>query len=209
MNQILNTQMFKKNKKNIRKFKILLCFSLFSIVLFSVYWFYSYNSSDNKNVSEGLLSNFNIERLYSYGQDYTTVILNENNDFFVIGIIEISKINVKYPILSKVNDDLLKVSTCRFYGPYPNEVGNLCIAGHNYDDDRFFSNLYKLNIGDTINIYDLNNFVVSYNVYDKFEVSENNTSATNQNTNNKREITLVTCNNVTKNRLIIKAKEKT
>ena len=109
--------------------------------------------------------------------------------------------------MSDTNDELLKISPCRFYGPYPNEIGNLCIAGHNYDDDRFFSNLYKLSLGDMIKIYDSNNSYISYYVYDKFEVIKSDTSCTNQDTNGKREITLVTCNNVNKNRLVIKAKE--
>lgn len=136
-----------------------------------------------------------------------TVKLNENYNFFVIGIINIPKINIQYPILSDTNDEFLKISACRFFGPYPNEIGNLCIAAHNYNDSRFFSNLNKLTIGDSINISDSSNKVITYYVYDKFEVSDNNSYCMNQDTGGKREITLVTCNNVSKNRLIVKAKE--
>lgn len=35
------------------------------------------------------------------------------------------------------------------------KYGNLCIAGHNYNNYQFFSRLKKLNIGDIIYIYDL------------------------------------------------------
>ena len=128
------------------------------------------------------------------------------NNFVMIGYIEIPKINIKYPILSNISDELLKVSPCRFYGPLPNENGNLCIAAHNYDDNRFFGNLYKLNIGDMINIYDSSNNVTHYYVYDKFESSEKDTSCINQDVHVLKELTLITCNNLNKNRLIIKSK---
>ena len=157
-------------------------------------------------MSSILLNSFNIQRLYSDKKDYITIPLNSNEDFFVIGNIQIPSIEINYPILSNANDELLKIAPCRFYGPYPNEIGNLCIAGHNYDDNRFFSNLHKLNIGDKINIYDSNNYLITYYVYKKYEINKNDTSCTSQNTYGKKEITLVTCNNLNDNRLIVKAK---
>lgn len=213
MNQILFTgndkfsKEYLKNKKNFKKFKIQFFISLL-LILCSISYFlnFIYNRNKKEELSNTLLSKFNIERIYS-NDNYTTIKLNDNSNSFIIGIIEIPKINIQYPILSDANDEFLKISPCRFYGPYPNGVGNLCIAGHNYDDDRFFSNLFKLSIGDTINIYDYNNFCLSYYVYDKFEILESDTSCTSQSTNGKREITLVTCNNINKNRLVIKAKE--
>lgn len=53
----------------------------------------------------------------------------------------------------------------------------------------------------------LGNFI-DYFVYKKYEVDSSDTSCTSQKTNNKRELTLVTCNNQRKTRLIVKAKEK-
>ena len=47
---------------------------------------------------------------------------------------------------------------------------------------------------------------MSYKVYDKFEVLPSDLSCTVQD-NTKKEITLITCNNQNKKRLIIKAKE--
>ena len=84
----------------------------------------------------------------------------------------------------------------------------MCIAAHNYNDDRFFGNLDKLDLGDEIKIYDSSGYFLSYFVYDKFEVENSNTTSTDQNTNGLREITLVTCNNFNKKRLIVKAKQK-
>ena len=209
MNQIL---FYKKNtniKKKIKKFKIIFLISIILLIFFVLYSFYiKYNNSLQEKDSITLLKSFNIIRLYSNDNSYTTIELNQNSDYYVIGTIEIPKINIKYPILSTVSDDLLKISVCRFYGPYPNRVGNMCIAGHNYDNNSFFSNLFNLSIGDRIIIYDINNNSADYLVYAKYELIKEDISPTNQNTNGKKEVTLVTCNNFNNNRLIIKAKQK-
>lgn len=200
MNQIL----FVKN--NSKKYKIQLTISLIILITVFLFWLRYFLSTKSKdNFSDSLLNSFNIERIYSNSDGYTVVEL-DGNSTTVIGIIEIPNINIKYPILSNISDELLKISPCRFYGPLPNEKGNLCIAAHNYDDDRFFGNLHKLNIGDMINIYDSSNNVTHYYVYDKFESSEKDTSCINQDVHVLKELTLITCNNLNKNRLIIKSK---
>ncbi|MCL2354702.1 MAG: sortase [Oscillospiraceae bacterium] len=102
------------------------------------------------------MSNYSITRLYATSSEEVPLVNLENNgnNYSVIGILQIDKINLKYPILSDINDYLLSVAPCRFHGPLPNDPGNLCIAGHNYDDDRFFSRLNQLQLGDIIIIYD-------------------------------------------------------
>ncbi len=201
MNQILFT---KKKHKNNKIFKIVFYLSLFFMFFFIILYFsFDYNQIKKEKLSNILLNNFNIKNLYN---NYTTVELNENQNFLIIGSISIPSINIEYPIISETTDEFLKIAPCRFYGPYPNKIGNMCLAGHNYDDNRFFSNLHKLNIGDEIKIYDNTGNVFSYYVYNKYEIKENDTSCTSQNTMGNKEITLVTCNNLNKNRLIIKAK---
>lgn len=91
----------------------------------------------------------------------------------------------------------------------PNEVGNLCIAGHNYIDNKFFSKLNELSVGDEIEIYDLNGTKIIYSVYGKQEIDYTDLSCTNQSTSGQKNITLITCNNLNNSkRLIIKAKNK-
>ena len=89
----------------------------------------------------------------------------------------------------------------------PNEIGNLCIAGHNYVDYNLFSRLNELEFNDEIIIYDLNGNSIVYKIYDIYETNPDDTSCTFQNTNGIRIITLVTCNNVNGKRLVIHAKE--
>ena len=49
-----------------------------------------------------------------------------------IGILNIPSLNIEYPILSTTNEKNLKVSLTKYWGGNPNEVGNLCVSGHNY-----------------------------------------------------------------------------
>ena len=126
--------------------------------------------------------------------------------YYTIGVINIPSINVNYPILSTYTDELLKIAPCRFHGPNPNEVGNLCIAGHNYKNSKFFSKVPNLQLGDKIEITDLSGIMLTYTVYDKFIVNPDELECTSQLTNGNKEITLITCTNDNKQRHIIKAR---
>lgn len=130
-----------------------------------------------------------------------------SSDSFVIGIIKIDKIKLDYPILSDVSDELLKIAPCRFAGPLPNKIGNLCIAGHNYIDNTSFAQIVKLTSGDTINIYGLDGKSVEYHVTEKKEVEGTDFSCTSQFTNGKRIVTLMTCNSIKQTRVIVRAEE--
>ena len=100
-------------------------------------------------------------------------IANDGTVYYTIGKINIPSINVNYPILSTYSDALLKISPCKFHGPNPNEIGNLCIAGHNYKNSKFFSKVPNMKNGDEIEITDLGGNTVTYEVYDKFIVKVN------------------------------------
>lgn len=207
MNQILVT--FDNSVCNKRfKYKtayLCLFFTFFSICISMLFYlFYSYFTRLNETQETNILkSKYNINALYTSSTNYTTLKLS--NNISIIGSIEIPKINISYPIIENTTQDLLKVSVCRFSGPLPNRIGNLCIAGHNYKNNSMFSNLHKLNIGDLFYITDLNNTKLKYIIYDKFVVKANNLDCT-QDTNGV-EVTLITCNNLDNSkRLVIKAK---
>lgn len=217
MNQILFSKFNQEIEKqeNIKKKKLLIAFKyqfiisiLVIIVCFSYYIYDLYSTKQKENISKQLLSNFNINLLYSDTTGYSTSAIEveeSNNSSFIIGMIEIKKLKIIYPILSDVSDELLKIATCRFYGPMPNEIGNLCIAAHNYNDYRFFSRINQLAIGDSINIYDSFGNVLEYKVTDKYTISATDSSCTNQDTDGQRQITLLTCNNITGYRLVVRA----
>lgn len=208
MNQILYTsknQTF-SNGRNNRIYKILLFAAILILIfLFGFISIRTYKNIQNEQLSIKLNSSYSVSTLYSNNSIVSPAI--KENDPFVIGIIKIDKINVNYSILSSSSNDLLDISVCRFSGPMPNQIGNLCIAGHNYVDYKFFSRLNELNINDKIKIFDLNGNSIEYKIFDIFETLPTDTSCTSQNTNGLRIITLVTCNNVNGKRLVIKAKE--
>jgi len=137
-------------------------------------------------------------------------VASDGTKYYTIGVINISKINVNYPILSSESDNidtLLKISPCKFWGANPNEVGNLCIVGHNYRSTKFFSKVPTLENGDIIEIQDLSGRTLAYEVYDKFIVNPDDTECTSQLTEGRKEVTLITCTNDNARRVIVKARE--
>lgn len=208
MNQILEVTDNKKYKKNIIKkskiFKIQLIFSILPIFIFLIFYINHQIKLKNELKSSKILSNnYEIYKLYSKQS-----IDDFSDKTSIIGTINIPKINITYPFFSGISDELLKISPCRFYGQMPNKKGNLCIAGHNYNDDRFFSKINLLKNGDEIFIENNYKQNFKYIVYNKFEVEENDLSPIKNYDKNNYTLTLITCNNKNKKRIIIKAKQK-
>jgi len=137
---------------------------------------------------------------------------NEGYQYRTIASINIPKINVNYAILDGETDTeaeteaLLKISPTKFWGANPNETGNFCIVGHNYRNTKFFSKVPTLENGDIIEITDASKKTLRYSVYSKYEVVPEDLSCTSQLTNGQKEITLITCTNDSKMRVIVKAR---
>lgn len=235
MNQILVSEKLyvtpdMKRKKKF--FKIEFFLSVFLVCLLSSYYIYAeYDRNKSEQVSQEILASMpNIEKeeklesivvilnsAFSEEQEISiteepeeipSVQLAKASDgttYYTIGRIYIPKINVDYPILSETTTELLKISPCKFWGADPNQVGNFCIVGHNYRNTKFFSKVPTLEYGDIIEITDLSGKTVKYSVYDKHEVDPDNTVDTTQLTNGRTEITLITCTNDSKRRVIVKA----
>lgn len=223
-----------KKKKKVYKFNFMISIILI-IILFSFYAYAEYDRNKNEDISQAILEGMSVEdnTTISSEDDVWLVALNGSGDsesyeelnnnssttltgtytapngkkYTTVGTINIPSINVNYPILSETNDSLLKVSVCKFWGSNPNEVGNLCIAGHNYRNTRFFSKVPNLVVGDIIEIKDLTGRTLQYSVYDKYTVDPSDVSCTSQLTNGKKVVTLITCTNDNKQRVIVKARE--
>ena len=130
------------------------------------------------------------------------------NGFLTAGTIEIPATELKYPIIarSEYSPKALDTAVVELYGPGLNQVGNTTIFGHNYRNGTFFSNNKRLNIGDKIYITDLTGKRLSYTIYDKFEAEENYADYMVRDTEGAIEISLSTCTDDNKKRLIIFAK---
>lgn len=154
--------------------------------------------------------------------DYKTLIdkkeTTENGySYYTIAKIEIPKLNLSYPIIEgvtgteKETEELLKMSPCKLVGPEPNEKGNFCIVGHNYRNQKFFSKVPTLEVGEKIIITDYTKSTeenaVTYEIYNEYTVVPEDISCLEQKTKGKKEITLITCTDDGKQRFIVKAKE--
>ena len=68
-----------------------------------------------------------------------------------------------------------------------------------------FYNLKDLEIGDKLTISDNTVGIVEYEIYDIYMVIPEDVSVLSQDTNGRKEVTLITCTNDSKKRIIVKA----
>ena len=200
----------KGNKISKKILFILLIFIMFVALIISII-------SDVKSLKK--ISD-NIDIIHDESNNYQDNTVQEQNtievnieevpdtvgSYKVLGTLVIDKIELTKNILDKTTDESLNLSVTKFYGPKINEKGNFCITGHNYKDT--FAKLDNIKINDTFYIIDKENEQkVTYKVYDKYTVNPNELDCLDQNTNGKREVTIITCNPGGLTRLIVKAKE--
>ena len=118
------------------------------------------------------------------------------------------KIKLKTNVLTEYSTEGLEKCASKYYGPEANGIGNYCIAGHNYNQKNMFNHLIDLKIGDSLFLTNNKSGIVEYEIYDIYKVKPQNVEPLSQKTNGKREVTLITCVNYSKNRLVVKAAER-
>ena len=164
-------------------------------------------SKNNEKLNQEVLSEFNnITDTNQIGE--LTL-----NGYDVIGKVKIPKINIEYPILNieTSNPEETKVpmryGIVKYWGRNVNDYGNLSIAGHNNYNGTMFGKTKKLEIGDIVELTDLTNRTIQYKIYDIFVTDPNDVSILKTEDETVREVTLITCTNGNKERLILKARE--
>ena len=195
MNQILYRM---KNKKNIKIFKIQIFLSIVGIIL--VFIFSNNNTTKTENYSKELLVNQKLGSIYQ-----TEKLEKETYPSNILCTIEIPKLGIIYPVFNEFSEELLALSPCKFNGPNLNEYGNIAIAGHNLENHTFFSDLNQIKIDDVINLYSNSGKKFEYVVYRTYETESEDLTPLSENFIEKKELTLVTCNNKNKKRFIVKA----
>ncbi|BDU81135.1 hypothetical protein SNUCP2_08030 [Clostridium perfringens A] len=122
---------------------------------------------------------------------------NEN----IIGILKISSINLEAPIM--LGEENLNYVVAKYRNsPSFGESGNVILAGHNNMKGSIFRSLHKLKIGTIVEIQS-DNKIYKYKITTREIVEPNNPSLLSQDLS-KKEITLITCTNRAKQRLILK-----
>lgn len=139
--------------------------------------------------------------------DNNTKKVSTYKGFPMVGTIEIPSINLSSPVL-EASKDSMKVAVVIYDGPGLNKVGNTTIAGHNYKDGRFFSNIKQIKEGDKIYITSENGEKVTYEVYKApYITNREDITYLERNTEERREVTLIGCTDDVQNIYVVWAKE--
>ena len=156
----------------------------------------------NENNTELIKNNVNINEKNK--NSIKEKIAKEYKGYVVSAKLEIPKIKLDTYVLDEKSEEAMWVCPTKYYGPKPNEVGNYCIAAHNYDKENMFNHIIDLKIGDKIYLTDNENGKNEYIVYDIYKTEPENTMPLMQ-TTEKTEITLITCSDYSSKRIIVKA----
>ena len=177
-----------------------------AIILIALIAMKQWNSMENEKENQEVIETFsNIEI-----QDDRTVQLK---GYDVIGIVTIPKINIEYPILAietsnpEETKEPMRYGIVKYWGGNVNDYGNLSIAGHNNYNGTMFGKTKNLEIGDIVELTDLTKTTMQYEIYDIFVTDPNDVSILATNDETIREVTLITCTNGNRERLILKAKQ--
>ncbi len=178
---------------------------------------YKYGSNQiNEKESKQTIETFNqieIKNDEEQETESSNEIQLEYKGYKVIGIVKIPQINIEYPIIEIGDIDPesakkpMKLSIIKYWGEKVNDYGNLSIAGHNNKDGTMFGKTKKLKIGDIVELTDLTGKTITYSIYNIFVTDPNDVSILLPQDEKIREVTLITCTNGNKQRLILKAKE--
>ena len=156
------------------------------------------NSIPDKKNNNNALNTTTTTRKKEYMEDYE-----------IIGKIEIPKTGLKCNILDETTPRSLEIAVTKIYTTSGlNNPGNTVIYGHNYRNGTFFSNNKKLKNGDEIKITDQKGEEVTYIIYKIYETDANDATYMTRDTQGRREISLQTCTDDSKARIIIWAAEK-
>lgn len=163
----------------------------------------------SKNKESRLIEEFNKEiKIENNNKKQCNNIKYVNNEGDKIAIMEIPSLTLKSIIVQGTNMNDLKYYLGHFEDTaMPGGNGNFCIAGHSSTVyNEILNNLYKVNVNDQIKIQTLTE-KFTYVINEKFVVEPTKIDVLDQD-NNIKEMTIVTCTDKGKKRLIVKAKLK-
>ena len=185
---------------------ILVCLIIATLVVATLIAIKYFNLYKNETEAKQVIANINEELKNS--DNSITEIDEQIQGHKVVGIIKIPKIELEYPILETTSKETLSLSITKFWGNQINEIGNVTLAGHNNLNGTMFGKTKKLEVGDIIELTDIQNVTLKYKVFKIYVIDPNDISCILPEQEGTREVTLITCTNGNKNRLIVKAREE-
>ena len=138
-------------------------------------------------------------------EDKAEYVPKEYKGYMVDAKLSIPAINLNTYVFTNYDVEAMWICPTKYFGPNANEVGNYCIAAHNYNKANMFNNIINLQKGDNIYLTDNTHGKVNYKVIDIYKAYPNDTEALSQQTNGKTCITLITCSDYSSKRIIVKA----
>lgn len=188
-------------------YKIIFCILIISIILvIGLILIKNIQSNENEKKNQEVVEVFS-------SADSTQKQEITLDGYKVIGLIKIPAINLEYPILEmdvsnpEEAKEPMKLAIIKYWGGEVNGYGNLSVAGHNNYNGTMFGKTKNLKIGDVVELTDLNNQTIKYQIYDIFKTDPNDVTILETKDETIREVTLITCTNGNRERLILKAKE--
>lgn len=202
--------MSRKEKRIKRKKRTIINFFLIVLIASIFIWIISEHNQET-NLKEPAIEKLvssNVEKTNDEKEEKTDL-PNKYKGYSVMARLEIPSIKLETYVLKEYSETSLNISVTKFWGADANQIGNFCIAGHNFfKKDNMFHNLKKVKINDEIYITDSKIGKINYEVYQKEIVAPEDVSCLSQDTKGKRETTLITCTNNSEKRIIVKAKQK-
>ncbi|MEI3402085.1 MAG: sortase [Clostridia bacterium] len=202
----------KKNSLKIKIYRAIFCMLLIVavVVIGMISYKYVCENMNEKESQDAVTAFSNID--FSKNVEESKKQL-EYKGYKVIGIVKIPKINIEYPILDigDINPESakapMKISIIKYWGEGVNDYGNLSIAGYNNKSGTMFGKTKNLKNGDIVELTDLTGQTIKYSIYDIFATDPKDVSILLPKDKKIREVTLITCTNGNKQRLILKARE--
>lgn len=114
-----------------------------------------------------------------------------------VGYLTIPSLNLELPVLSELDDELLKLSPCRFYGS--TKTDDLVIGAHNYT--RLFAKIWRLHVGDEVQFTDMDGKIWYYRLAEKLTLKATDGQILN---NGEYPLTLFTCTYVGADRVTLR-----
>lgn len=190
---------------------------IFLIIFITVVSIIAINVKDLLNKSE--LDDMDIKDIAGTLNDYITdgnnstsnsnpIIIDAPNDEIVvsqgaIAVIDIPSVGVRGQVKEGTDDETLKNYIGKFNGcAYPGEKGNFCVAAHNNIYTEIFRNLYKVKVNEEIRVVTRTK-IFTYKVTSITTVEPTQIEVLDADMT-KKEITLVTCTNMGRQRVIVK-----
>lgn len=179
------------------------------LLLVSMIYLYKFGKAKYKDkqetsrIIENQFLNTNSYMIINEKENKLELETNKLNNYY-LGYIEIPSLNIKRLIVKGTGKEILDKNLIGILKSSVNldsEFGNIILAGHN--TNNVFQNLHKAKIGDKIKIVTLKD-TYTYAVKDKQTIDESDMSFFKQ-VSNKKILTLVTCENNIKKRLIVVA----